>query len=190
MPVMEAGNLGSPGNGAIETWVNLGANGAQFTLLNAVVNRGDGSMQDKMILGAHAPKGNIAFGFDIGGSWAWAESQIYPQDLIGAWHHLAGTWGSRGLELWLDGKLCSRYDYFDRIYYPIYRYRVGCDAGGHCAQGTFDEIRLSSVQRTFTRLGDLLNIASGAHRDTSPLPLFLPFLSLPATPTRIPCSPI
>lgn len=184
--VLEIPNLGSPGSGAIETWVNLGNNAGNFTLLDAVTDRGDGTFQDRMVLGVHSPKGNIGFGLDITGSWVWAESQIYPQDLTGGWHHLAGTWGARGMELWLDGKMCTRADYFGSIYNPLFRYRVGCDGKGQCANATFDEVRLSSVQRTFTRLNDprLSSAASG----NSPLLLFLPMIGLP--PPRVPCSPM
>ncbi len=188
LTVLDVPNLGSPSSGAMEAWVNLADSAPVFTLLDAFTDRGDGTYQDRMVLGTHAPKGNIAFGLDIGGGWAWADSQIYPQDLIGSWHHLAGTWGSRGMELWLDGKMCTHYNYYGGIYYPLFRYRVGCDASGHCAQAIFDEVRLSSVQRTFTWMPDSRVISSSSRGNSEPYFLFFPLISQP--PPHIPCSPM
>ena len=193
---MNPGNLGS---GTLETWMNLSNPSGHLTVFRGSSNEA-GGLQPRMLLGIHSPGGNIGFGIDNGNySWAWADSNAIPQDFVGSWHHIAGTWGARGLELWIDGQLCSSYSYYGSAVAPIAQYGVGCDATGHCMRGTIDEVRVSTIQRTFAPLGHMPVQSSaptapfasrqGATTDFGPYIQFLPFIGVVPTPVRVPCSP-
>ncbi len=63
-----------------------------------------GSCRDKFNLGAHPGNGDdqILFGIESDG-WNWAESGVIPDP--GQWYHLAGTWGPKGLKIYVNGEL-------------------------------------------------------------------------------------
>lgn len=188
-PQLTTGNPGDLGNGTIEAWVKLDNLNGGLTVFNGSSSLIGGSLQPRVILGTHYPVGNIGFGVDDGGAWVWTDSKAVPQDFLGAWHHIAGTWGARGLELWVDGKLCSSYPFYGAMYLPIAQYGVGCDSHGNCTRGTFDEVRISSLQRTFVRAGFGMSPPRNLAAGSNPSIVFLPFIALAPTPVGIPCSP-
>ncbi|MCL4489731.1 MAG: LamG domain-containing protein [Chloroflexi bacterium] len=145
----ELSNLSVPDEGTFETWVNLSAVGNNFVILGAKEYSNSG---EDVYLGVENEYGrNIRFGiYDTSGLWHWVDSGIDPSTMVGSWHHVAGTWGLRGLEIWVDGELCSS----DPTYRkpptnPVYAYLVGCGSLGLCTQGMLDEVRLSNVARSF-----------------------------------------
>jgi hypothetical protein len=88
-------------------------------------------------------KDELMFGlFDFrNGSWRWARSGIVPQPQV--WYHAAGTWGTGGISIYVDGNLRgthpyagpapaeTRYDVIGRSSWP--------ETG---ATGVFDEVSL------------------------------------------------
>ena len=67
-----------------------------------------GSSHDEMDLGTHPEAtntGELMFGIFAGGSWRWAKSGVTPQP--GVWYHVAGTWGSDGIWIYVNGLLAG-----------------------------------------------------------------------------------
>jgi len=151
---VDTGHLGNPSTGVIEAWFNLAAPSSSFTIIHA-----GGTMDsnvNRLFLGANG--GHIAFGMTYPGDpwtppWARLESDVDPALLVGSWHHIAGTWGNRGYELWLDGQLCMTRFYDAPMPNPIETFLIGCDSQGRCMHGIVDEVRLSNIQRTYSPAG-------------------------------------
>lgn len=139
------GNLGNIAVGTLETW-------ADFT----------DSTQDQPIFSAQQQYnggfvlyfGGIANGrirLNVQGNYV--DSDVTVASLAGCWHHIAGTFGPRGMEVWIDGALHGTNPFTGGV--------VGISNGGWkgacsysdpeiCIKGFLDEVRVSSVQRTFT----------------------------------------
>jgi len=67
-----------------------------------------GSSFDGMDLGTHpdaTSTGELMFGLFTGGNWRWAKSGVTPQP--GVWYHVAGTWGSDGIWIYVNGLLAG-----------------------------------------------------------------------------------
>lgn len=78
-------------------------------------------------------------------------SAVTSASLMNCWHHIAGTWGPRGAEIWIDGSLSAANSSFTGgMPWPISDWRAGCDYLGFCIDGALDEVRVSNVQRTFS----------------------------------------
>ncbi|MCL4394208.1 MAG: LamG domain-containing protein [Chloroflexi bacterium] len=189
-------NYGAPSTGTVEAWVDFASNPPAAEPLFTVV--GDTRSFPLMWLGTLA-QGDITF--SMGGSATGLDSGVTPAQLVGCWHHLAATWGPRGRELWLDGQLRVA----DRtatggIPTGVSYWRFGCTPQGACMVGAVDELRISSVQRTFSPsalrpiratlklpvrvLGPRLPDAGSGNE------LYLPFVVLgptPAPPEAFPC---
>lgn len=177
-------NAGSLLSGTMEAWVNLNES-TNLDIIRASSDRGGGSWQPRLILGVKPPANTIGFGVDGVNGWVWADSTAKPDDLVGAWHHVAGTWGSRGLEFWLDGERCATYPYYGTMVASIGQYGAGCDPNGVCLKGIIDEVRVSAIQRYYE---PLYAAASRSRlRLSNSYLLFLPVISLAPTPTRVQC---
>lgn len=139
-------------NGAIETWIKLNT----VPALGAIVNGGgtykSGSNGTRIQLGVYQVGGNPVLRFGLWtpaqGDWVWTQYPVTTNFLTTSWHHVVGTWGTRGVELWVDGILRATYPYYG---YPmnIDDIIIGCDQVGNCVNGMVDEIRVSNVQRAF-----------------------------------------
>lgn len=153
-------NMGAPTftiyNGTVETWIKLSSASAPFGIFSSGgVGPGGNPIWTDMYLGVPSGYANtLSFGFsDSNGNWYWADSGVNASTLVGSWHHVAGTWGWRGMEIWVDGVLRGTNSYTG---YPQDRYDshlVGGDFWGHCMQGMVDEVRVSIVQRSFSPIG-------------------------------------
>ena len=67
-----------------------------------------GSSLDGMALGTHpgsTTTGELMFGIFAGGNWQWAKSGVTP--LTNQWYHVAGTWGSDGVWIYVNGLLAG-----------------------------------------------------------------------------------
>jgi concanavalin A-like lectin/glucanase superfamily protein len=142
-------NVGNPWRGAVEAWVNLTNPNGSFHFISA----GDG-FASKMSLGVISYwSPNIRFG--IQGNWA--DSRILPTALVGGWHHVAGTWGPRGMEIWIDGSLCGTNSFTGKMGDSVDNFRAACkiDNNGvsECMQGGIDELRVSNIQRSYSPIG-------------------------------------
>jgi RHS repeat-associated protein len=92
--------------------------------------------------------GDLRFGLWSGG-WRWAASGITPAQLAGGWHHIAGTWGSKGVEIWIDGERKGYNSYTGGFSCPNYpTVFVASDSWTWDFNGIIDEFRFSSVQRS------------------------------------------
>ncbi|MBI4789482.1 MAG: LamG domain-containing protein [Chloroflexi bacterium] len=174
------GNLGSIGIGTLEMWVNFSSDwsGAQPLF---VATQYYNSTSPILFFGS-APQGTILFGFFDGTSGHLLDSGVSPTTLAACWHHLAATWGTRGMEIWIDGQLRkSDTSSTQGMINQVYDWHVGCDFGGQCAKGLFDETRVSTVQRTFVA-APRTNRLSPRSPSSSQNLLFLPFIAYSPCP--------
>ncbi|QEE16416.1 LamG domain-containing protein [Promethearchaeum syntrophicum] len=88
--------------------------------------------------------------------------------ISGKTYHVAATWGSRGLELWLNGVLVgfslalTMGLEIDTPYYGIGEI-AGESLNVHSVYGYFDEFRLSNIQRsTFPNIDDVIGAVPAA----------------------------
>ncbi|CAG0975195.1 hypothetical protein ANRL3_01763 [Anaerolineae bacterium] len=121
---MRTGTLGNLNAGTIEAYVDFASAcflpdgtptvSKDFAIVSAV-NESTG--QTMLYLGAHV---GLMFGIYINGAWYWADSGINPCRYLNGpnppagsmwpyekwrFHHVAATWGPRGMEIWVDGVL-------------------------------------------------------------------------------------
>gem|GEM_PF-846055 len=148
------GNLNNPSEskGVVEGWVKLN-NATNVEIVTGGAGYYPDSIQASNVrLGVDTTYGNtVQFGVkDSTGVWHWANSGVSPAAFVGAWHHIAGTFGPRGLEIWVDGKLCGTDTYTGFTGQNGAAYLIGCDAQHNCMTGMVDEVRLSNIQRSFT----------------------------------------
>ena len=147
---IKAGNIGAPEAGTVEAWVriesfeeNIDGNGF------ASMGKDYGGTGDVMLFGVHQKFNlNVQFGMYSGG-WKWADSGVLVKDLVGEWHHLAGTWGPRGLEIWIDGELKGTNDTY-KLGIPDPAYQtllIGSNSWHGDIHGVMDEFRVSDIQR-------------------------------------------
>ncbi len=147
---LDPGNLGSQGAGTVEAWVRLdGSFSTQPLFKTAQYYNGDGA---SLFFGATSSNQLLlAISNGIG---SYSVSTPLPTGLPGCWHHMAGTWGTRGLEVWIDGSLRNVNNTFSGgMVNQVFGWRVGCNFSGNCTKGTLDEVRVSSIQRTFAPAG-------------------------------------
>ena len=71
------------------------------------------------------------------------------KDLVGEWHHIAGTWGPRGVEVWIDGELKGTNEAWKLgIPNPAYQtLLIGSNSWHGDINGIMDELRVSDIQR-------------------------------------------
>ncbi len=134
--------------GTVEAWVNLNYVSAPFSVLSAGPE--PGASYFRMSLGMPYAGSTLRFGIWDGWQIQWADSGVTPADLGGCWHFLAGTWGARGVEIWVDGVKRGTNSFTNRMEYWDTTYLIGCDGKGMCMPGYIDEVRFSGLQRTFT----------------------------------------
>lgn len=141
--------------GTVEAWVKLSAAPSGiFAVLGSGREYG-GTFDDGWFLGRHTDySSNLVFmiwarylGSDEG-YWVFADSHISPGDLVGGWHHLAGTWGAGGVQVWVDGVLKDTNPYTAGLPNPSYQTAlVGADSWTWCTPGMIDELMISDIQR-------------------------------------------
>jgi hypothetical protein len=67
-----------------------------------------GSSFDGMAIGTHpqaSATGQLLFGIFANGNWHWANSYLTPQ--TNQWYHVAATWGSDGIWIYVNGLLAG-----------------------------------------------------------------------------------
>lgn len=178
-----------PQQGAVEVWVRL-VGGSNPVFLHE--GGPYGNYWDQLTLGSgvNSSHPNIGFGLQnpqISQSWYWVDSGISPAAMMGAWHHVAGTWGNRGMEIWIDGHLCGVNAAITLLPYGVNQpFLVGCDGLAHCVLGTMDELRISSTQRSYV-LSPGAQPRALAPSDPLPYQSFFPLiLSVLPSPTSVP----
>ncbi len=162
------GSHGSPGAGTVEAWFKSTNTTPNWMVIGSGGAPGPGGLVwSNMLLGVPWWE-NSTFRFGIFGEtgWAWADSGIQPSALADdCWHHLAGTWGSQGMKIWVDGVLRGSNSFTGR---PDMYLILGCDTWGNCLKGAMDEVRVSDIQRSFSI--EILRAARAAALRAQPSP--------------------
>ena len=163
--------------GTVEAWIKPYVTSAPFSVLTIgsvpIVN------SQYLSLGMQSSNGTLSFGVYDNTTMQWADSGITVSSLAGCWHHVAGTWGQRGVEIWVDGVKRGMYRYYGQLYAASGDFLMGCNGYGQCMNGYIDEVRVSSVQRTFLTPDVLAPVrlrAPGAP-STGGFSIFLPFVN-------------
>ncbi len=132
--------------GTFEMWARLANEVFSFASLG---NDFGGFFDDPILFGWHGSAGNqVLFGVWAPG-WQFATSGVDPADLIGEWHHYAGTWGPDGVKIWIDGELKGTNPYTGGINTNYATGLIGTDSWQVEMAGEIDEVRISSVQLDF-----------------------------------------
>ena len=137
-------------NGTIEMWIKMESIPDHFAIFSA----GNDNGSDRLYLGINRWIGST-FVFTIYSSNG-EELVPYTVDsgfrpIPGCWHHVAGSWGTQGLQIWVDGTLRGTYGFYGAPTNSFTRELVGCTNRMDCMVGMVDEVRKSKVQRSFTR---------------------------------------
>lgn len=178
-----------PGNGTIEMWINLSNVPNHF----AIFSLGDATGSDRVYLGINQFLGQtlVLSVYDADLNVHTVDSGFRP--IPQCWHHIAGSWGWQGLKIWVDGTLRGTQGYYGAPLNNFSRELVGCSSAFACAPGLIDEVRLSSVQRTFTRAGILAGAYAAGRvpvlsrsANAEGKPVYLPFIFLAPTPLPSP----
>ncbi len=161
-------NLTNYTRGTAEAWVRF----SQTTAAQPVFDGG------ALWLGSYAG-GPLFFSVYDGTDHRLVITDLKPRDLAGCWHHIAGTWGPRGLEVWLDGNLYRTNTAFVGGMYHGTNWYIGHDLAGNSLDGALDEVRVSSIQRTFSPRALAAQRSSSGPRSGygSGWDVFLPFVS-------------
>ena len=165
---MRVGNFGNPPEGTVELWFKVphvkpspksDAPGVVWNLTDMGKEYGQ-KFSSPAYLGTHtgiaAP--NLWFGLWTG-KWEVADSEVDAKTLVGDWHHVAGTWGKRGIEIFIDGTLkATNKNYTGALPEPGYAaWHIGSGSWRADMEGVIDGVRLSNKQRTAEAL--LLTLA-------------------------------
>ncbi len=154
---LNTGNLGPRTTGTVETWVKFANSSANQPIFAATEFYN--STTSLLFLGGS--QGDVKFGIFDGANMHWVDSGVPVSSMQVCWHHLAGTWGPRGAEIWVDGVLMNTdTSYRGGTINLVYNWQVGCDFAGSCMNGLLDELRVSDIQRTFTPAGLRANRAA------------------------------
>ncbi len=147
-PFANLGEVGNPVHGTVETWFKISDPTNPFALIHS----GDtyGLPSSRLFLGKWPLSNTLRFGINDGTDMHWVDSGINPASLVGCWHFAAGTWGPRGLEIWVDGVWRGATPFYGAPQNMINAFMLGCDSQGHCFKGRMDEVRISETQRTFS----------------------------------------
>ncbi len=184
---VSAPDFGNPGGGVVEAWIKPDRASVPFAVISMGAEPGSSPPWRTLFLGVDTPvQGTVGFALTNGDDWHWVDSGVSVQSLLGCWHHIAGTWGSRGLEIWVDGLLRGVSGYTGR---PTFGARAffGCDGAGRCFPGKLDEIRISSVQRSFSPRALSSREGSGARLPAlDGTRYYLPLIQVAPTPAATP----
>jgi len=135
--------------GSIEMWIRLESAPKDFVLAASGREYG-GSWDDGFFLGTHSSYSkNLVFMIWAGG-WKVADSGIAPEDLIGEWRHVMGTWGPRGMEIWVNGSLKGTNPHTGGLTNPNYAtVLLGTDSWRSDTHGLIGSVVIWDDQRSF-----------------------------------------
>jgi hypothetical protein len=78
------------------------------------------------------------------------DSDVSVASLVGCWHHVAATFGPRGMELWIDGVIHGTNTLNKAgMGSQVDSWKIACNFMNACMKGMLDEVRVSNIQRTF-----------------------------------------
>jgi PGF-pre-PGF domain-containing protein len=143
-------SLGETPEGTIEVWVKPANEWNYSSVYKKIVDKGSGRRNRAL----HYENGELCFSFHISGSGGAEDyrSACYSINLsANTWYHVAGTWGSKGVKLYLDGELVNTNpNYTGYGFTTSDLFWIG---RAHCCpnqytDAVFDEFRVSDVART------------------------------------------
>lgn len=179
-PIVDLGSIGIWGSGTVEAWVKFADWSGSHQIINAL--RTNLAPNKILTFATGAQGGNLVLGINNGNDYFWVDSGVTAASLLGCWHHVAGTWGPRGMEIWVDGTLRNaNRTYTGGMTTQVDSWRTGCDTTGNCMKGMMDEIRISPIQRTFTAAQPKTMSRSHVFSADEKL-IFIPFASLGELP--------
>jgi hypothetical protein len=159
-------NISGITDGTVEFWF-LPTEWNTSTAMWSGGNGHPGVTGDWSRLGSHSPtvgNSNLVFGV-YSGSWRWSNSGVQPDS--GVWRHVAATWNSSGLKLYLDGELYGSNTYSSGMQ-NYYTELVGASAWGGFFNGLIDEMRIWNVARDSVQINStLLDTLSSDYYSTS-----------------------
>ncbi|MDD1672468.1 MAG: hypothetical protein LUO82_05670, partial [Methanomicrobiales archaeon] len=136
--------LSHPGyltEGPVEGWIKFDAD-QSYSYWFSMSVAGMGTHGDSMDFCLHAENSpNLLFGFYQGG-WNWADSGIRP--VVGEWYHVAGTWGSAGTRIYVNGELKGTNPYSGGIPSSAQYTYLALNSWGVYFNGTIDEVAMYS----------------------------------------------
>jgi hypothetical protein len=138
--------------GAIEMWVNLAENPDGPLAIMAASSTDYGGNQDHgLFLGKHTAfsDNNVVFmtWAPLSGGWQPAISDVHLDDFVGQWRHVRGTWGLRGVEIWVDGAVRGTHSYSGGMTNPNYEtILIGTNSWQWDMAGLIDEVRIFDIQ--------------------------------------------
>ena len=177
--VIDNPNLRHFDKGSVEAWVNFQGGAGRQPIIFAGATPGDWG--GALHLGALNSNASIFFSIYDGIDSRSALSSKTPQSLKGCWHHIAGTWGPRGIELWIDGQLENRNTtYTGAMGTQVLGWRFGGNYANESMSGGLDEVLVTAAQRTYTAAHYAVNRSVRAPTDSESL-LYLPWLGKDAT---------
>ena len=144
---VRADPLSIPFAGAVEAWLNPDQTTAPYMIVSNSSEPQSGIYSWGFFLGMESP-GTIQLIIQSNDTRYRADSGVHYSALTGCWHHVAGTWGARGMEIWIDGVLRGT-NVFTGYPQINNRYLFGCDGWSRCFKGRIDEVRVSDIQRRF-----------------------------------------
>jgi hypothetical protein len=139
-------NVSGQNEGTIEFWFST-AGWNTSTSIWSGGNGHPGVNGDWARIGSHSTtvgNSNLVFGV-YAGAWRWSNSGMIPDPAI--WRHLAATWNSGGLKVYLDGVLVGSNGYTGGI--PNFNTELlGASAWGSFFNGFTDEVRIWNFARS------------------------------------------
>jgi hypothetical protein len=102
------------------------------------------------ILGAHPPSwGNSNLGFGVWAGGAWRNAQATTAPATGTWYHMVGTWGTGGVQFYLDGAWKETDSSYTGAMPDTTVHTIGRTARvDGLIDGLIDEVRISNVARS------------------------------------------
>jgi hypothetical protein len=142
--VPDAPSFANLTEGTVEAWVNTPNANRQQPIIN---KDGFGSNNDLRL--EIISSGQVYFGIDPGGTGTSYLVQSPSPLLSNRWYHIAGTWGSFGLQLYVNGVLVGTSSNVGMVNnnFPV---RIGTIVSGEYFQGIIDEVSIANVARTFS----------------------------------------
>lgn len=140
---------------SMTAWVNVAAYPGVGTASGYVVGQSFNADTDGWRFGARNPDGGVALGWEhtTGGTHFFEDVAGTP---IGAWHHIAVTFTSGTMQIFVDGALTKNATALSPITYDTAPLRIGCRAdNANAFNGSIDEVRLYNRQLTLTEISSL-----------------------------------
>jgi hypothetical protein len=136
--------------GSVEMWVQLAENPSGHVALMVAGREYGEEFDDGFFLGKHTfYSENLVFMIWAGlpAGWQPADSGIPMDDFVGVWRHVRGTWGPRGVELWVDGELRGTNPFTGGLSNPGYStILIGTNSWRWDMAGLIDEVRITGDQ--------------------------------------------